>query len=113
MKVRLVAVGPLLTGPQFVLKCFPAVVGRSPGAEIRLRDPWASRRHCELHHLDGNLVVQDVGSTHGTYVNGQRVSVAHLQPGDRVTVGVTSFEALYRRRPGSRWGRRNRMPSPR
>ena len=36
------------------------------------------------------------------------------KPGDRVTVGVTSFEVLYRRRrPGIRWGRRNKMPSPR
>jgi pSer/pThr/pTyr-binding forkhead associated (FHA) protein len=114
MKVRLVAVGQWLTEPQFVVKRFPAVVGRSPDAEVRVRDPWASRRHCELHQLDGGLVVQDTGSTHGTYVNGERVSVAHLQPGDRVTVGVTSFEVLYRRRrTGIRWGRRNKTPSPR
>jgi pSer/pThr/pTyr-binding forkhead associated (FHA) protein len=95
------------------VKRFPAVVGRSPDAEIRVRDPWASRLHCELHQLNGNLVVEDIGSTHGTFVNGERVSVAHLRPGDRMTVGMTSFEVLYRRRkPGILWGRRNKMLSP-
>lgn len=108
MKVKLVSIGQLRTRLKFVVKRFPAVLGRSPDAEIRLSDPWASRRHCELHQLRGNLVVQDIGSTHGTFVNGERVSVVHLQPGDRVTVGATSFEVLYRRRKTRILGRRKR-----
>jgi pSer/pThr/pTyr-binding forkhead associated (FHA) protein len=67
-------------------------------ADVRLDDPCVSRVHCEVSDLNGTLVVRDLGSKHGTYVNGQKVTQAPLLPGDRLTVGVSSFEVQYERR---------------
>ena len=68
-----------------------------------MEDQWVSRRHCELNELNGILVVRDLGSKHGTYINGMRVSEAPLLPEDKLTVGLTSFVACYR---GSDWSNR-------
>ena len=51
-----------------------------------------SRRHCQLDEVGGLLVVRDLGSRYGTYVNGMRVAEARL-PDDKLTVGLTSFVA--------------------
>ena len=62
-------------------------VGRHLRSGILLDDITVSRRHCLLK-VDGNAVtVEDEGSTNGTYVNGARMEVARLHPGDRLMVG--------------------------
>ncbi len=98
MRVKLVSRGPCTPSRKVVLKHFPAMVGRSPDAEVHVDDRWASRRHCQIEQFGGALLVRDVGSRHGTYVNGQSVHAAHLLPGDRLTVGATSFDVVYRTR---------------
>jgi len=100
MRVKLVTQSPWTPKRRIVLKHFPAVIGRGADAEVRVDDRWASRRHCEIDQVDGTLVVRDIGSRHGTFVNGESVHSAHLMPGDRLTVGATSFEVLYRRTAG-------------
>ena len=75
----------------------PAVIGRSPDADVRLDDRWVSRRHCEIDQINGTLVVRDLGSKHGTAVNGEYAAQTHLLPGDRLTIGLTSFEVHYKR----------------
>lgn len=97
MRVKLVTQSPWTPKRRIVVKSFPAVIGRGADAEVRVDDRWASRRHCEIDQVDGTLVVRDVGSRHGTFVNGEPVGSTHLMPGDRLTVGATSFEVLYRR----------------
>jgi pSer/pThr/pTyr-binding forkhead associated (FHA) protein len=72
-------------------------LGRNEHADVRLDDRWASRVHCEVSDLNGTLVVRDLGSKYGTYVNGQKVTQAPLLPGDRLTVGMSSFEVQYER----------------
>jgi pSer/pThr/pTyr-binding forkhead associated (FHA) protein len=74
----------------------PVVIGRSPDSRIQLDDSWVSRRHCEIDELDGELVIRDLGSRHGTFVNGCRVTEAALMPGDKLTVGIASFRVSYR-----------------
>lgn len=70
----------------------PATLGRHPEAGVRLSDSWVSRSHCEIRDRNGTLVVRDLGSKHGTYVNGKKVTTeAPLAPGDRLSVGLTSF----------------------
>ena len=100
MRVKLVSQSPWTPKRRIVVKRFPAMIGRGPDAEVRLDDRWASRHHCEIDQVDGTLVVRDVGSRHGTFVNGESVRSARLLPGDRLTVGATSFEVLYRRSAG-------------
>ena len=96
MKFKLIELNPLGHNRKVVLDKLPAVLGRSSSSQILVADQWVSRRHCELDEVDGVLVVRDLGSRHGTYVNGMRVSEARLLPDDKLTVGLTSFVASYR-----------------
>ncbi len=69
------------------------VLGRSPEADIVLDDPYASEFHLRLVTQDGRLVLHDLGSTNGTYVNGRRVNAPiDLNKGDAVQVGKTVLE---------------------
>ncbi|HUS35014.1 MAG TPA: FHA domain-containing protein [Verrucomicrobiae bacterium] len=63
-------------------------VGRTDANNIRLPDGSISSAHCEVS-LDpaGNLVIRDLGSTNGTFVNGQRVREALIQPGQQLRLG--------------------------
>jgi len=71
-----------------------AVVGRDPGsADLVLEDPEASRRHATLTPDTPGLTVEDLGSTNGTFVNGERiVGTRTLVPGDQVRIGNTVLE---------------------
>ena len=64
-------------------------------ADVRVRDQWVSRRHCQLDLRDGVLVVRDLGSKHGTWVNHRRVEEATVLPGDELNIGVTTLRADY------------------
>jgi hypothetical protein len=71
------------------------VVGRGESGLGKLGgDTEISRRHAQFRRLDdGRITVEDLGSTNGTLVNGQRISGPHvLAPGDRITLGKTTFE---------------------
>ncbi len=80
---------------EFVFEQFPLVIGRSEDADITLDDRWASRRHCLIEAQDGTLVVQDLGSKHGTLLNDAIISEAVLKPGDTLSVGLTTLTATY------------------
>ena len=68
-------------------------VGRSHENEIVLNDSRVSRHHCQLiKYDDGRCAVKDMGSSNGTFVNGQRISgMCMLNPQDTVTVGTTTL----------------------
>lgn len=97
MKVKLLNLDPFMPKFRIILDKLPVIVGRSPDAGIRLDDRWISRVHCEIDQVDGTLVVRDLESRNGRLVNGEHVTEAHLMPGDRLTVGTTSFQVQYRR----------------
>jgi hypothetical protein len=63
------------------------VMGRSPDVDIVLDDPGVSRRHAEVHFVDGRARVVDLGSTNGTFVDGERVHAGSLTDGSTITVG--------------------------
>jgi hypothetical protein len=73
----------------------PAVLGRSSQADIRLADPWVSRVHCEICQRDDELVVRDLESRHGVFVNERRVQQATLHPGDTLLLGVTRYRVEF------------------
>jgi hypothetical protein len=79
------------SGKRTVLSGAGAVVGRSRECDTVIDDPNVSRRHAELRPEDGGWVIADLGSTNGIKVNGRRVERARLEPGDRVTIGVTDL----------------------
>lgn len=73
----------------------PAILGRGREASVQLPFPLISRKHCELYVSQGQLVVRDMGSLNGTFVNHQRVTEAFLPPGALLTVGQITFQAAY------------------
>jgi hypothetical protein len=78
-------------GRRNVLSGDRAVVGRSRDCEVVVSDPNVSRRHIELRRGDRGWAAVDLGSTNGMKVNGRRLSHAELEPGDRITIGVTDL----------------------
>jgi hypothetical protein len=68
------------------------VFGRGDTAEIRLSDPFASSRHARVYEQGKILVVEDLGSTNGTYLNEELLDGPRpLHPGDRVRIGDSEF----------------------
>jgi pSer/pThr/pTyr-binding forkhead associated (FHA) protein len=98
MKVKLCTLDPWVPQLRLVVREFPAVVGRDPDADVRLTDPWVSRAHCELYDLEGMLAVRDLGSRHGTFINGVKVTDSILMPGDKLQIGMTRLEVSYKRK---------------
>lgn len=70
-------------------------IGRATGADFILDEALISRVHCRVEvNASGDLDVTDLGSTNGTFVNGNRVTTARLVPGDRLKVGRMDLIAL-------------------
>ncbi|HLH14424.1 MAG TPA: FHA domain-containing protein [Solirubrobacteraceae bacterium] len=68
------------------------VLGRGERAEIRLEDPFASSRHARVYEQGTSVVIEDLGSTNGTYLNEELLeSPRPLHPGDRVRIGDSEF----------------------
>lgn len=79
-------------GKTFDVREFPAVIGRETSSHIRLNDDMASRRHAELEFRDGRLLLRDLLSTNGTFVNDDLVSEVELSAGDRIRIGRSILE---------------------
>lgn len=71
------------------------MLGRGTDCDLRLVDPGVSRHHAELRLEDDEVVLVDLGSTNGTFVNGQPVRRVVLGDGTRVTLGRTTL--VFRR----------------
>ena len=67
------------------------VIGRREDCDLRIPVGEVSRKHCRLVLGTDNLSIQDLGSSHGTFVNGERVQDAFLNAGDSVVVGPVTF----------------------
>ena len=98
MDAKLVVVGGDAKATEVRLK-LPAVIGRGREATLTLPHPLVSRRHCEIVESNGNLIVRDMGSLNGTFINNQRITEAPLPPGELLTIGTITFRAVYNARP--------------
>lgn len=78
------------------------LVGRQQGCQIRIVSSLVSRRHCELAESDGQLIVRDLGSSNGTYVNGVKIAgPTALEPGSALVIGSVVFRVEAATPPGS------------
>lgn len=84
-----------LDGDHYPLLAAITILGRDNTADVILDDPGISRQHTEIRvtsdgpHLVTNI--RDLGSTNGTFVNGERITSQRLSDGDRVNVGRTAL----------------------
>lgn len=63
-------------------------IGREIGSDVFINEAEVSRRHARLTQQAGTYLLEDLGSTNGTFVNGQRLMSPHLmQPGETILVG--------------------------
>lgn len=68
------------------------VLGRGAQAEIRIEDPYASSQHARIIRQGDLLVLEDLGSTNGTYLNTEIVRGPQpLHPGDKIRIGDNEF----------------------
>lgn len=79
------------TAREFPVPSLPVTIGRGEEAKVRIPLASISRKHCELMDDDDELVVKDLGSSNGTYVNAERVKRRELIPGDLLAVGPVVF----------------------
>jgi pSer/pThr/pTyr-binding forkhead associated (FHA) protein len=67
------------------------IIGRRSDCTLRIPSPLVSRQHCTLRRNGERLLVKDLGSSNGTFVNGSRVKQKELRSGDTLGVGPITF----------------------
>jgi pSer/pThr/pTyr-binding forkhead associated (FHA) protein len=97
MNIKLVSLDHGVSDFEFAFDKLPIRMGRHHDAEVKLPDPWTSRFHCEIDQINGTVSARDLRSKNGVYVNGLRVAETLIMPGDRLTVGISSFRICYDR----------------
>ncbi len=83
------------TGDEYSLPGAEVTVGRS-GSDIDVDDPEVSRRHCKIKVFGDRVVIMDLESTNGTYVQGRKVMTAGLGVSEQFTIGNTTLEVCRR-----------------
>ena len=97
MDVRFVVVSPASLKRSVAVR-LPILVGRSDEARFRLRQDSVSRRHCEFFIEDDAVHVRDLGSTNGTFLDGEEIAAdtaTVVPPGAVVQVGGIAFRVDY------------------
>lgn len=93
---RLVVIEPNGTRREIQVTAFPFRIGRQAGNELTLRDSRISRQQAQITGEDSGFVIEDMGSRHGTFVNGERVLRQELKPKDRIDFGMQdSYKLIY------------------
>jgi pSer/pThr/pTyr-binding forkhead associated (FHA) protein len=72
----------------------PVIVGRSSDLDMVLVEEMVSRKHARILLARGVLAIEDLGSTNGTFVNGEKIARAQLKEGDRVLIGTSILKVI-------------------
>jgi two-component system cell cycle response regulator len=81
-------------GRKYRIERQPILIGRSPNCNIQLVDDCVSRQHCRMIPANNGVIVSDLNSTNGTYIDGVAVHARPLRDGDRIKVGRSIFKFL-------------------
>jgi pSer/pThr/pTyr-binding forkhead associated (FHA) protein len=81
----------LTVGPDIPVESV-VVIGRDPQCDVLLSSLHVSRHHCILREEGGDIMLRDLGSANGTWVNGRRVSRARLVPGDEIAIAHLRYQ---------------------
>lgn len=86
MSKLLVLNGPL-AGQSYELKVDKTTVGRLEDNTFQIADPSVSSHHCEIHLQADGLLIKDLNSTNGSFINGEKITEAVLKPGQTLRLG--------------------------
>ena len=70
------------------------VVGRSSDLDMVLVEEMVSRKHARIAYENDAVMIEDLGSTNGTFVNGEKIKRAQLKEGDRVLIGTSILKVI-------------------
>ena len=70
------------------------VIGRSSELDMVLVEDMVSRRHAKIAVEDGDIFLEDLGSTNGSFVNGEKISRTKLGEGDRILIGTSIIKVV-------------------
>ena len=91
MKASVVGLHGILSGVRFPVGDAPVTFGRGEDCDIVIADPAVSRHHAELRQEADGFVITDRGSSNGTRVNGVKITIQHLRPGDEIAIATHRF----------------------
>jgi phosphoserine phosphatase RsbU/P len=93
---RLVVIDPNGSRRDVPIATFPFRIGRQAGNELTLRDSRVSRQQAQITDVGGTIVLEDMGSSHGTFVNGEKILRHELKVSDQIDFGVPdSYRVVY------------------
>src|SRR6266852_3778248 len=83
-------------GGEFPLKMDrQVIIGRSNDLDMVLVEDMVSRKHAKITISGGKITIEDLGSTNGTFVNGEKVKQARLKEGDRILIGTSILKLVH------------------
>lgn len=95
MNAKLVVVGGEVKTAEIKLR-LPCTIGRGRGCTIMLPQALVSRQHCELFESGGQMMVRDLGSLNGTFINNQKIAdTSPIRSEELLTIGTVTFRVMY------------------
>jgi len=91
-KPRLIVVSGMLLGQQIELGEAPVIIGRSSDCALAMPHPSVSRQHCHVRRDGDRYLIEDLGSTNRTFLNGKPITRAELRDGDQISVGNNTIK---------------------
>ncbi len=70
------------------------IIGRSSDLDMVLVEDMVSRKHAKIATTGGQVIIQDLGSTNGTFVNGEKIKKVRLKEGDRILIGTSIIKLV-------------------
>jgi diguanylate cyclase (GGDEF)-like protein len=90
-RAYLIVLAGTAVGEMYKIVNETTTIGRSQQADIQVVDEGISRRHATIEHRGDHVVIRDLGSTNGTFCNGERITEYNLKDGDKIQVGSTTI----------------------
>src|SRR3954468_15638533 len=91
---KLVVLSEGMTGQSYELKVDKTTVGRVEDNTFQIADPSVSSHHCEVLLRGSDIVIKDLNSTNGTFLNGEKVSETVVKPGQTLRLGQIEVAVL-------------------
>ncbi|HVO31367.1 MAG TPA: FHA domain-containing protein [bacterium] len=108
--MKLVIVDGPERGKEWPLPDGEVVLGRTNETEIELPSNKVSRKHAALRIVDGQVEIEDLGSSNGTYLNGKRITRSAVPPGGKIGVGEYLLTVVNGEKPRAATGKTGARP---